>query len=57
MRITPTGKAEQQLLTLMDQTGVNNPTHLINLLLNFITTNPQEAITYAQQNNKHQTKA
>lgn len=58
MRLSATGKAEQQLLALMSQTGVNNPTHLMNLLLNFITTTTsQEAITYAQQHNKNQTQA
>ena len=57
MRLSATGKAEQQLLALMSQTGVNNPTHLINLLLNFITTTTsQEAINYAQQHNKNQAK-
>ncbi|WP_445940754.1 hypothetical protein [Pseudomonas sp.] len=55
MRITPTGKAEQQLLALMQQSGVNSPTHLINLLLNYITTtHSQEAVIYAQQHNKRQ---
>lgn len=58
MRLSATGKAEQQLLALMSQTGVNNPTHLMNLLLNFITTTTnQEAISYAQRHNKNQQEA
>ncbi|SEC13283.1 hypothetical protein [Pseudomonas anguilliseptica] len=54
MRLAITGKAEEQFLKLLDETGVNNPTHLNNLLISFISTHhSQEAITYAQHRDKH----
>lgn len=57
MRLGITGKAEQQLLSLLEKTGINNPTHLTNLLLNFISTHHlQEAVTYAQQRDKQKQK-
>jgi hypothetical protein len=55
MRLGITGKAEQQFLKLLEETGVNNPTHLNNLLISFISTHhSSEAIIYAQQHNKQQ---
>ena len=53
MRLGITGKAEQQFLSLLEETGVNNPTHLANLLISFITTHHhEEAIIYAQHRDK-----
>jgi lipopolysaccharide biosynthesis regulator YciM len=50
MRLGLTGKAEQQFLSLLEETGVNNPTHLMNLLISFISTHhSKEAVNYAQQ--------
>lgn len=52
MRIGINGKAEQQILDLMDKSGIDSPTHLLNLLVNYITTqHRQEAIIYAQARN------
>ncbi|WP_165674351.1 hypothetical protein [Metapseudomonas otitidis] len=57
MRLGITGKAEQQLLSLLDKTGIDNPTHLTNLLISFITTHHlQEAISYAHQRDKQKQK-
>lgn len=54
MRLGITGKAEQQFLSLLEETGVSNPTHLMNLLISFISTHhSQEAIIYAQNRDKH----
>lgn len=57
MRLGITGKAEQQFLSLLEETGVNNPTHLMNLLISFISNHhPEEAIIYAQQRDQQKQK-
>lgn len=53
MRLAITGKAEEQFLKLLEETGVNNPTHLNNLLVSFISTHYfKEATIYAQHRDK-----
>lgn len=53
MRLGLTGKAEQQFLSLLNESGVSNPTHFMNLLINFIYfQHSQEAINYAHQRDK-----
>lgn len=58
MRLGITGKAEQQFLSLLEETGVNNPTHLLNILISYISTHHnEEAIIYAQHRDKNKTEA
>lgn len=53
MRLSTTGKAEEQFLALLQETGINSPTHLTNLLISFISTHHhQEAVKYAQSRDK-----
>ncbi|SIQ91386.1 hypothetical protein [Aquipseudomonas alcaligenes] len=57
MRIGITGKAEQQLIAFMEETGITNPTHLTNLLLSYLMTNHcEEAITYARNYEENKQK-
>jgi hypothetical protein len=57
MRLAITGKSEKQFLTLLKESGINNPTHLANILVSFISSHyPEEAITYAQDRDNQNQK-
>lgn len=57
MRLAITGKAEQMFISLLKESEVDNPTHLANLLISFISTHHlKEAVTYAQQRDKQNQK-
>lgn len=58
MRLGLTNKAEEQFKELMVEAGITNPTHLLNLFINYIhTSHKEEAVNYARNKERDKTKA